>query len=214
MGPAVFGAGAKRGTDLFVGHKPRKRPAEKLALRSGEETFRRGVGQRDRAVPVDRHHRIDAVVDRDEEAITLARRCVEQAIGFGTLAIETAPKEIDAASEGDNGDEGGHGSSALESVAGAAHGNEPRRLTRLLFDLLAQPTDVDIDGTGVTGEIVTPDLVEKLVTGEGAPSVAKEKRQQLVLFGLERQRAAGAKRLAPSVIDGDVNDTDAPAISL
>jgi len=63
---------------------------------------------------------------------------------------------------------------------------------------------VHVDGARVAGEVVAPNLVQELIAREGAPAVAHQEGEQLVLLRLERQWLAGAKRLSSREVDRDL----------
>ena len=77
-----------------------------------------------------------------------------------------------------------------------------------VFDLAAQPVDVDVDRPGLAGVVVAPDLLEQLVAGEDLARVADQEREQVERLRLDRQRLAVAQQAMPGEVDLDPIEVD------
>ena len=84
----------------------------------------------------------------------------------------------------------------------AAHGEEELRILWIALDLLAQVSDVDVDGARVAIGGVAPEAVEDHRAAEYAARVAGEDREDLELHVGEPHR------LAPD-LDGALGEVDA-----
>src|SRR3954453_7337066 len=73
------------------------------------------------------------------------------------------------------------GVGVAEAVADAAHGEDVLGRLRVGLELLAQVTDVDVDGTRVAVGGVTPHPAEEHVAGEDAARRAGERPEDLEL---------------------------------
>src|SRR5512140_345723 len=63
---------------------------------------------------------------------------------------------------------------SFKSVAHTSHRHDTFRISRILFDLLAQPANVHIHRARIAGIVVTPDLLEQSFTTERRARIANE----------------------------------------
>src|SRR5262245_11202918 len=93
-----------------------------------------------------------------------------------------------------------------EAVADVA--DSPDQLLVLGPELGSQPAHVDIDGPSPTEVVVTPDLLQELVSGEDAPGVLGEVLEQLELLEGEVESTAADLRRVRRVVDRDLARPD------
>src|SRR5688500_5175843 len=78
----------------------------------------------------------------------------------------------------------------LESVADAADRLDVGRILGVGLDLLAQRIDAAVDAAVGHDDVVAPDRLQDLVTGEGASRAPGEEGEQLEFLGRERHLGA------------------------
>ena len=78
------------------------------------------------------------------------------------------------------------------------------RVRGIVFDLLAQPANVDCDRTRVERSFVAPDAVHELVAGEHLAWMAREKPEKVEFLHGQAERAARLRHLARSGVDREV----------
>src|SRR2546423_11418965 len=83
----------------------------------------------------------------------------------------------------------------VEPVAGAAHGDDLEAELAKATELLAQPSDVDVDRLAVAEVGVTPDLLEKDLAGEDPTRPAYQVGEQVPF--LRRQLQLGVVNHGP-----------------
>ena len=99
--------------------------------------------------------------------------------------------------------------SAGEAVAFAADGEDVFGGLGFLFEFLAEPGDVDVDGAGGDEGLVAPDLGEEPFAGEDLAAVIDEAAEELHLFGGEVDGGAVAVDGGDGEIDGDGAELEA-----
>ena len=85
-------------------------------------------------------------------------------------------------------------------VADAPDGDDRAGVAELSPEL----ADVDVDGTGVAGERVSPHPLEELVAGEDEAAVVEELPEQVELLRCELDLGAGDLRFPPAGVDREV----------
>src|SRR4029077_4200310 len=95
-----------------------------------------------------------------------------------------------------------------EPIADAANGLDRGSFgTELSPDL----ADMDVHGSGLTGEIGTPDILEEAVTGQDDARIAGEGSEQVELARSQPEIAVRDRRLAPARVDSQGPDLHRPA---
>src|SRR3954447_24974845 len=96
-------------------------------------------------------------------------------------------------------------SALLEAVPHAAFGKDHLRVRRIRLQLLAEVTDVDVDGAVVAVLRVAEHVLEQFGAGEHAAGLAREREQDLELEERELDRVAVQ-------LDGALGRIDAQAV--
>ena len=96
-----------------------------------------------------------------------------------------------------------------ELIAEAADGVDPLRVFGVVFEFLAEPGDVDVDGPGAGGYVVFPDALEELFAADGGAAVLDEVAEELEFAGGERDEVAVADDVGLPEIDLDSTETEA-----
>src|SRR5205814_2373956 len=94
-----------------------------------------------------------------------------------------------------------------------------RRLDRHLADLgllelLAQPSDVDVDQTRVAPRLIAPHADEKIVAGEHAAGLARERAQELELRRREGKLPVPGHRLQAREVDDESAEAELPLLAV
>src|SRR5579884_765234 len=95
---------------------------------------------------------------------------------------------------------------SAELVADAPHGQEHLGPSWVSLDLLAKPSNVNIDRPVVHERILAPDSVEQGLSVEDEAPMAGEGGEQIELLARKVDPVAVAAHLAPDSIDGQVVD--------
>ena len=80
------------------------------------------------------------------------------------------------------------------------------------LDLFPQPMHMNVNGSTATGEVVSPDLLEKLIATEDVARIASEEQQEIELFGLEGHCGPIASQLTTRRIDHVPAELDRPGL--
>src|SRR5688500_4109934 len=91
-----------------------------------------------------------------------------------------------------------------EFVPEAVVGDDVLRVAGIVFELLSEPRDVQVDGARRRHRVVAPDLVEQLVAAERGAAMFDEILQQLEFACREVEGRAGLDDLSATEVDGDV----------
>lgn len=87
-------------------------------------------------------------------------------------------------------------------------------MLRVDLELLAQPTDMDIDGPLVAVTILVPDAIQQLASSEGPTGVARQEVEQPELLGSQVRLAAVAAQFARLEVELDaIRDAQPMAIA-
>src|SRR5437763_13997124 len=90
----------------------------------------------------------------------------------------------------------------LKLVPHPPDGGDHTRMAAGHLDFLAHMLHVDVDGAAQALEIVAPHLIEQLLTGKHLPGRARQRQQQIKLFGTQLNRLATHHHRAARRIDG------------
>src|SRR5258708_4401578 len=84
-----------------------------------------------------------------------------------------------------------------EAVADPRHRVDVLRLLRVDLDLLAQPVDVSVDGSGLDVDVVAPNIAQQLRAAEDLARAGREQRQHVELGDGQDHLDVVAPDLAP-----------------
>src|SRR5215204_6133300 len=73
-------------------------------------------------------------------------------------------------------------------------------------ELLAQPGDVYIYGTGIAVKVLSPDQAEQALAVQHHALVTHERREQVELLGAQLHGAAADRHLTPCRVQPDIGD--------
>ena len=94
----------------------------------------------------------------------------------------------------------------LVAVAYAAHGDDARRVTRVVLDLGPQPLHVHVEGLGVAVVVRAPHPVDEHVAREHPPGVGEQQLEQLELLERQRDALAAHRHLVTRGVETHVAD--------
>src|SRR5262249_50621677 len=91
-----------------------------------------------------------------------------------------------------------------ELITCTVNGPEVYRVSRILFQLLAQLEDMVIDRPGRGVMLISPDRIEQLLAGDHALRILQQILQDLELLGGQLDRFASAGQLHLGEIDSHI----------
>src|SRR5262249_19015805 len=101
-----------------------------------------------------------------------------------------------------------------QAIADATYGLKQPGVCRILFQFLAQPADMDIDGTRITRIVIAPDMLEDLIASQDRATIANEIDEKVKELGcssttcsrIRTRRPARSIRRGPTVSSRTVGE--------